>query len=208
MPSERFMRLSGEKQTVIWKAAVEEFIAQPYEKVSINKIIKQAGISRGSFYTYFEDKRELLAFILWGTRQQWNQFCLESIEKAGGDYFGLMSMLMDQAIDFCRHNNLFALHKNLIMYPEPIMDSLPKQSDCEREVKCLLLDKIDRTLFEDPSEENIVQVFKLTAMVLVSCLSEFCLHPEQEEKLREDYRRALKILRRGSYRGQKEAGAA
>ena len=202
MPSERFMRLSEEKRNAIWEAAMAEFIAEPYEKGSINKIIRQAGISRGSFYTYFEDKRDLLAFILWGTRQQWNQFCMESIEKAGGDYFGLMIMLMDRAMEFCRNNNVFALHKNLIMYPEPVMDFLPKPLDYEKEIKCLLLDKVDRSLFEDPSDENVVMVFKMTALVMVSALSEFCMHPEQEENLRENYRKSLQVIRRGAYRAQ------
>ncbi len=200
MPSERFLRLPGEKQTAIWEAATAEFIAQPYEKVSINKIIKQAGISRGSFYTYFEDKRDLLAFILWGTRQQWNRFCLESIEKSGGDYFQMMIELMDRAIGFCRNNNLFSLHKNLIMYPEPMNDFLPKPSDCEKEVKETLLSRIDRSRFEDPGDENIILVFKLTAMLLVSSLSAFCMHPETEQAVRDNYRKAVQIIRRGSYR--------
>ena len=36
----------------------------PYEKVSINQIIHNADISRGSFYTYFVDKKDLLEYIL------------------------------------------------------------------------------------------------------------------------------------------------
>jgi len=32
MPSERFHRLSKEKQNLIWKASMKEFIAVPYEK--------------------------------------------------------------------------------------------------------------------------------------------------------------------------------
>lgn len=35
----------------------------PFDEVSINRIIRSAGISRGSFYTYFEDKEDLLGYI-------------------------------------------------------------------------------------------------------------------------------------------------
>ena len=63
MPTERFDRLAPDKKKAILQAAVVEFSRVPFEKVSINKIIKNADISRGSFYTYFEDKRDLLQFV-------------------------------------------------------------------------------------------------------------------------------------------------
>ena len=63
MPTERFNKLPEEKKKAIRDAAMEECIRVPFEKVSINKIIQNAGISRGSFYTYFEDKRDLVRYI-------------------------------------------------------------------------------------------------------------------------------------------------
>ena len=56
MPSTRFENLAEEKKEKIIEAAIEEFIEKGYERASINSIIKMADISRGSFYTYFEDK--------------------------------------------------------------------------------------------------------------------------------------------------------
>lgn len=64
MPSERFLRLPEEKRELIYQIAMDEFVHVPLEKVSINRIIQKAGISRGCFYTYFEDKRELLIWVL------------------------------------------------------------------------------------------------------------------------------------------------
>ena len=63
MATERFFKLPAEKQKRILDAAREEFARVPFEEVSINQIIKNAGISRGSFYTYFEDKEDLIDFI-------------------------------------------------------------------------------------------------------------------------------------------------
>ncbi len=199
MPSQRFMRLPQEKQTVIWEAAVHEFADQPYDKVSINQIIKQAGISRGSFYTYFEDKRDLLLFILWGTKQQWTQFCVKSLEESGGDFFGIVTRFMEEAIVFCRHNNLFSLHKNLIAYPEPLLEFLPNPADCEQELNEVLLSKLDRSRFVDPSDEGVVLVARIAAMILFTTLSEFCKRPEREELLKENFRKSLYILAHGAY---------
>lgn len=200
MPSSRFMRLSEEKRAVIWAAAVQEFVDQPYEKVSINKIIKQAGISRGSFYTYFEDKRDLLAFILWGTAQQWHQFCEKSIEESQGDFFEIVALFLDKAIEFCRNNDMFSLHKNLIMYPEPLLDYLPNPGDCEKDLNIALLSKIDRAQFRDPSDGGVNAVAKIAAMILFSTLAEFTIKPEREEMLKRSFGQLMEVLRRGAYR--------
>ena len=79
MPTERFARLPAEKKEVIRKAAVSEFTRVPFEKVSINQIIQNADISRGSFYTYFEDKRDLLQYVFSDILMQAHEFCRESL---------------------------------------------------------------------------------------------------------------------------------
>lgn len=152
MPSERFHRLSKEKQNLIWKASMKEFIAVPYEKVSINKIIRDAGISRGSFYTYFEDKRDVLSFLLEDTTRKWREFCLEELDKTYGDVFSLMESMMDHALRFCKNNDMFRLHKNLIMYPDDVlMECRADDGELERLVGEEFFRRIDRSKLRDNS---------------------------------------------------------
>ncbi|MBS3990982.1 MAG: TetR/AcrR family transcriptional regulator [Erysipelothrix sp.] len=56
MPKETFINLPIEKQKLIFDACIKEFSTYPFSQASINQIIKNANISRGSFYQYFEDK--------------------------------------------------------------------------------------------------------------------------------------------------------
>ena len=56
MPSERFKRLPEEKQKKIRDACMAEYTRTTIEKASLNRMIEDAGISRGSFYTYFDSK--------------------------------------------------------------------------------------------------------------------------------------------------------
>ena len=46
------------------EAALDEFSSHSYENASLNKIIKNAGISKGLFYYHFEDKKALYSSIL------------------------------------------------------------------------------------------------------------------------------------------------
>ena len=58
-----FYNLPYEKRKRISDAIIKEFMERPNEKVSINRIIKTAEISRGSFYQYFDDKVDLIEII-------------------------------------------------------------------------------------------------------------------------------------------------
>jgi TetR/AcrR family transcriptional regulator len=64
MPKETFFNLSEEKKQKIFDAAVFEFSKRRFSEASINQIIKNAGISRGSFYQYFENKEDIYLHML------------------------------------------------------------------------------------------------------------------------------------------------
>ncbi len=58
-----FSNLPPEKQEKIVDAAVREFARHGYKKASINTIVRDAGIAKGSLYQYFHNKEELFVFI-------------------------------------------------------------------------------------------------------------------------------------------------
>lgn len=59
MPKQTFFNLPEEKRTQIMDAAIEEFAKYGLENASTNRIIANSGISKGSFYQYFEDKLDV-----------------------------------------------------------------------------------------------------------------------------------------------------
>jgi AcrR family transcriptional regulator len=64
MPKDTFFNLPEEKRTLISKVAVEEFAEYSFEQASINRIVANAGIAKGSFYQYFEDKKDLFLYLV------------------------------------------------------------------------------------------------------------------------------------------------
>lgn len=54
-----FKNLEPDKQRTILDAAFEEFASHGYAKASTNRIIKKAGISKGTLFYYFNSKEEL-----------------------------------------------------------------------------------------------------------------------------------------------------
>lgn len=54
-----FKRIPAEKREKILQTAVAEFAVHGYDSANINLIAEKAGISVGSLYKYFKDKRDL-----------------------------------------------------------------------------------------------------------------------------------------------------
>ncbi|MDR4968451.1 MAG: TetR/AcrR family transcriptional regulator [Acholeplasmataceae bacterium] len=58
------MKLEESKRKRIINTAVDEFVKYGYEKASTNSITKQAGISKGSLFSYFESKEKLYIYLI------------------------------------------------------------------------------------------------------------------------------------------------
>lgn len=65
IPKDTFSNLNHEKQQRIFEAAVNEFSEKPFAESTLSNIIKEAGIPRGSFYQYFEDKLDLYKYVIY-----------------------------------------------------------------------------------------------------------------------------------------------
>jgi AcrR family transcriptional regulator len=74
MPKQTFLNLPREKRETIMNAAVEEFAEYGLENASTNRIVKNSGIAKGSFYQYFEDKQDVFIYLLDVIEQQEMEF--------------------------------------------------------------------------------------------------------------------------------------
>ena len=95
MPSNTFLNLPEDKQTRLMDAASWEFSAKPFNEVSINKIIQDAGIPRGSFYMYFQDKEDLFRYLVHGYVEQLLMVLEELLLRERGDIFAALRLLFD-----------------------------------------------------------------------------------------------------------------
>ena len=64
MTKQTFLNLPDEKRSIIINAATDEFVEHGLENASTNRIVSNSGISKGSFYQYFEDKHDLFMHLV------------------------------------------------------------------------------------------------------------------------------------------------
>jgi AcrR family transcriptional regulator len=64
MPKQTFYNLPDDKRRLIEQIAVDEFAEHGFEGASISRMVSSAGIAKGSFYQYFEDKNDLFMHLV------------------------------------------------------------------------------------------------------------------------------------------------
>lgn len=87
MPKQTFFNLKDEKRQRIIDAAEREFSQCPLYESSINNIIKDAKIPRGSFYQYFDDLSDLYGYYFSLILEDIQENLIDSVQEADGDIF-------------------------------------------------------------------------------------------------------------------------
>ncbi len=105
MPKSTFFNLPEDKKEKIMDAAINEFAGYSYHRASINRIVEKSGIAKGSFYQYFEDKKDLFKYILEVSGQKKLEYLngvLADIENLS--FFNLLRELYTGGVKFTREN--------------------------------------------------------------------------------------------------------
>ena len=113
MPKETFYHLKEEKKQKIIQAIENEFCRVPFAEASINRIIEEAKIPRGSFYQYFEDKEDAITLLMKRqVEQEKREF--DKIVATSSDMFDLILRLYDAYILMYQTSKTARLHLNIL----------------------------------------------------------------------------------------------
>lgn len=110
MPKDTFFNLPEEKRKRILDAAIDEFANYPFHKATISRIVQKADIPKGSFYQYFEDKKDLFKYIvsLGGDKKLKHlNKVIENTEAT--DFFKLLRDVYLAGIKFAKENPKLAM---------------------------------------------------------------------------------------------------
>ena len=103
MPSQTFFNLSEEKREAIVKVALDEFSRFDYSSASISRIVRKTGIAKGSFYQYFQDKKDLYLYLLNLISETKKTFVCQAFPpEAKMDFYEYLNWLFDSSIEFDR----------------------------------------------------------------------------------------------------------
>ena len=149
MPKDTFLNLPEEKRNAITQAAIREFEYHSYDQASVNRIVEEAGIPKGSMYQYFSHKKDLYKYILsliveakmqYLTPVMTNPFA-HPIEVVLRDMFASGLRFAKEHPHYMRIGNKFIQDKTHPIYLEVMADN---QNRAEQVYEMLLAQAVQR----------------------------------------------------------------
>ena len=187
------------KRQTIALACKELIVNEDIRSLTISKITKHAGIGKGSFYEYFENKEDLV---------------FELAQTMMGEYNTLMEIKLNETEDKLEKLKLFAsffydskyadLRK---LYNEFLAISLvspsPQMQEFQMECFKLYSGWLEQILLEDESNPELKAISKQLSKILISSVKGIyitCVSTGNSDKLEEEINQFVEF----SYRDRRE----
>lgn len=199
MPKDTFLNLAKEKQKALIDAATKEFSRVSFEDASINQIIKEAKISRGSFYMYFDSKEELYFYILEDKRKWIENIFLEELKKQKGDLVETFITLYEKFIMKKKGDAFFCnvIRNTSFKHPKFLK---PKFLEDNSGMLKTLYEEIDVSLFYDMNQESLKEIFRILQMETMYSLMLYFTENMEETTAIESHKMRMNLLKNGIYK--------
>ena len=178
------------------------FRKRKLKEASINRIVHDADISRGSFYTYFEDKQDLLKWLIYAQAEQHFNNYIERLRENGGDLWDMLENVFDRGMDLMERAGLINIFQNLIKSAK-FMDIFRGDPESDPQV-CRENQRFMKLLYENIdqdkapiSREALNELIEMHMVVFIMSIKRFFRDGEAREEASEYYKRHIRMLHYG-----------
>ncbi len=198
MPTERFNNLSEEKRLRILNAIKTEISRVPLDELSINQIVQNAGIPRGSFYQYFEDKKDLVLYILDEYLEQMQMRL--SLAADSADLFCVIKAAFDFTMEYGFAPENFPLMRNIFCCLRAgETGSLQVIQQRGKRMIEKFGHKIDISRLNVTCEADVLNMISIVLNILYCNVASVFLNPDSREEIHGSFLSKLEILKHGMY---------
>lgn len=201
MIKKTFYNLPYEKRKRITDAVIKEFMERPNEKVSINRIIKNAEISRGSFYQYFDDKVDLIEIITKTMFDESSNKAKEILKLSCGDLFVMYIKMFDYFDDYSSQKQTMKIMRNIV-------DSFKANDDLVSEylknrfnmalTNNEIYTMVDRQNLKFQDNESVKCLIEILTQVLKNAIFDVFVAGSDREEVRERLIKKIDIIKQGA----------
>ena len=196
-----FYNLSDDKRKRVLQAILEEFADTDSEKISINRIIKRANISRGSFYQYFDDKVDLVE-VLFLTLVDMNiKDAYRALSESDGDIFALYNSFLEILFRLSKDEFYNNIMRNLCrsMYSTDSLVAEYVQTRCRGfEELNQLAQCVNRSKLRFSTDEEMVALHQIFVAILRDCANRLYVLDVSAAVLKSDFDRKIEIIKYGA----------
>lgn len=201
MIKKTFYNLPYEKRKRITDAVIKEFMERPNEKVSINRIIKTAEISRGSFYQYFDDKVDLIEIITKTMFEESNNKAKEILKLSCGDLFVMYIKMFDYFGDYSSQKQTMKIMRNIVdsfkANDDLVSEYLKNRFNIALSNNEIYL-MVDRQNLKFQDNESVKCLIEILTQVLKNAIFDVFVAGSDREEVRERLIKKIDIIKQGA----------
>lgn len=168
MPKATFFNLPEEKRELILDIAIDEFAARGFEGASISAMVARAGIAKGSFYQYFDDKADLFMYLVkLVTERKSAYFADRRPPDPTLDLFAYLRWAFELGVEFAALESRLNQAVSRVMFAEGLYQGATFQSMREQSSRmfaALIQSAIDRGEI-DPAIDTATAAFILETLL-------------------------------------------
>lgn len=201
MIKKTFYNLPYEKRKRITDAVIKEFMERPNEKVSINRIIKAAEISRGSFYQYFDDKVDLIEIITKTMFEESSNKAKEILKLSCGDLFVMYIKMFDYFGDYSSQKQTMKIMRNIVdsfkANDDLVSEYLKNRFNIALSNNEIYL-MVDRQNLKFQDNESVKCLIEILTQVLKNAIFDVFVAGSDREEVRERLIKKIDIIKQGA----------
>ncbi|WP_303106439.1 TetR/AcrR family transcriptional regulator [uncultured Ruminococcus sp.] len=201
MIKKTFYNLPYEKRKRITDAVIKEFMERPNEKVSINRIIKTAEISRGSFYQYFDDKVDLIEIITKTMFDESSNKAKEILKLSCGDLFVMYIKMFDHFDDYSSQKQTMKIMRNIVdsfkANDDLVSEYLKNRFNIALSNNEIYL-MVDRQNLKFQDNESVKCLIEILTQVLKNAIFDVFVAGSDREEVRERLIKKIDIIKQGA----------
>ncbi|MFP7494475.1 TetR family transcriptional regulator [Terribacillus saccharophilus] len=200
MPKQTFLSLPEDKKGTLIQAAKKEFSRVPLHEASIANIIKDAGIPRGSFYQYFEDKEDLYYYLLNQLAQGNNKKMTAILQEKKGNLLESLSEQFRYMISL-RHDEE---HSDFLKYAFLNMNHRKENTMANNIYKESLknernqtLEMIDTSYLNIEDKQELTHVIRIIGAITFHNLVQVFVHDLTDTEAISNYETQISLVKKG-----------
>ncbi|PAD35666.1 TetR/AcrR family transcriptional regulator [Terribacillus saccharophilus] len=203
MPKQTFLSLPEDKQNTLIQSAKKEFSRVPLHEASIANIIKDAGIPRGSFYQYFEDKEDLYYYLLNQVAQENNKKLNSILQEKKGNLFEALFEQFRYMISLRHHEE----HNDFLRYAFLNMNHRKENTMANNIYKESLknersqtLEMVDISFLNIEDKQELSHVIRIVGAITFHNLVQVFVHDLTDEEAIYNYEAQISLIKKGLQR--------
>ncbi|MBR3610016.1 MAG: TetR family transcriptional regulator [Oscillospiraceae bacterium] len=200
MPSQTFQNLSEEKKQRIFGAIYSELLRVPFPEMSINQIIKNAGIPRGSFYQYFENKDDAFDYFVEESSKKMKECIFNKISSFRGDIFELAETIFDELAKTGAEQFRFEIVDHVMPYVDvKKVDPFTNLAEyMDEKQKIDVYSSLGIGNLNIKSEEELIDIIGIIEALFQNAIPRIISGSENTEKVTAAFKRKLAIIRKAT----------